>query len=104
MNKTSAKQRKINTELARIKKCLPRVCCFCGGRGDQLAHLLPRGRFPQYADKDWNVVIACQTHHTRFDTDKAYRKKQIKLYLRVIDQVRDEDRGLVNNHFDIWEE
>ena len=42
--KTSAPQRRKNAEIAKIKRELPKICVICGNYGNDLAHLLNKGR------------------------------------------------------------
>lgn len=84
---------------ARYKKTLPKVCCICGGYGDDLAHVVPKSIFPQYYVSEFNLVIMCRECHVNFDNNIEYRRLQIHLCNRVISNVREADRGRVQNYF-----
>lgn len=99
MKKVSKSQARKNAELAKIKKEMDKVCYFCGGYGNDLAHVLPRSLFPQYYTEKWNLIIACRTHHNLFDNDIEFRKKFNYLYLQVVKKVNPEDKGMVDKYF-----
>lgn len=102
MRQVSKKQSKINATLSKIKSNLPKRCYLCGCNGSDLAHILPRGQFPQYITEDWNLIILCRYCHNKFDGNREFRKSCNNLFNRVIGKVREEDKGLVSNYFDIW--
>jgi hypothetical protein len=99
MRKVSKSQARKNAELAKIKKEMDRVCYFCGGYGNDLAHLLPRSIALQYHTERWNLAIFCRSHHNLFDNNVEFRKKCNSLYEQVIKNVRPEDVGLVRKYF-----
>ena len=97
----SRKQASDNRILAKIKAGMSPICVICGGQGCDLMHILSRARFPQYCTKEWNLVIGCREHHNLFDNNIYFRKEQKHLYDRVINNVREEDKGLVMKSFDL---
>jgi hypothetical protein len=99
IRKVSKKQAKKNAELSKIKRDMDKECYFCGGYGNDLAHVLPRSLFPQYYTEKWNLIMACRTHHNLFDNDVEFRKKFNYLYLQVIKKVNQEDKGVVDKYF-----
>lgn len=102
MRQVSKRQAKKNRILAEIKRLLPKRCYFCGMRGNDLMHLLPKSIFPEYYCEEWNLIIGCREHHDVYDGDREYRSKQVELFSRVIDNVGDDDKGRVKKYFDIW--
>ena len=99
MKQVSKKQAKKNAELARIKKDLSKRCYFCGMSGNELFHILPRSRFGAYITEEWNLGIACNSCHSKFDGDREFRRKQSDLYDQVVCMVDATDVGLVKKHF-----
>jgi len=82
MKTVSTKQRSINSELARIKKSLPKVCVLCHGYGNTLMHLMPRSLFGAYILEPKNLVIGCLECHEKFDDHILFRQKQTELIER----------------------
>lgn len=99
MKKVSKSQARKNAELAKIKKEMDKVCYFCGGYGNDLAHLLPRSLAQQYYTEKWNLVVFCRTCHINYDTDKEFRRKQVKLFEQVMSNAREEDKGIIKKYF-----
>jgi len=99
IRKVSKKQVIKNAKLAKIKKEMDKVCYFCGGYGNDLAHILPKSIFGQYYTEKWNLIIACRLHHNIFDSDIEFRKKFNSLYNKIIKEVNSDDIGLVNKYF-----
>ncbi|MDD4378147.1 MAG: HNH endonuclease [Eubacteriales bacterium] len=79
MRKVSRKQSRINRKLNNIKKMLaynnPICRCCHRGYGTDLAHLLPRSLYPEYQTESWNLTLLCRGCHTKFDSDKKFRRK-----------------------------
>ena len=79
MRAVSTKQGAINRKLNKIKRVLARdstVCRCCRSRyGTDLAHLLPRSLYPEYQTESWNLTLLCRECHTRFDSDKEFRRE-----------------------------
>ena len=97
---TSNKQAKRNRELAKIKSDLEPICYICGRWGaNDLAHILFKAGFPQYYTKDWNLIILCRECHNKFDENVDFRREQSKLYERVCQNVKEEDKGRVLKYF-----
>lgn len=99
IRKVSKSQARKNAELAKIKKKMKKVCFFCGGRGYDLCHVLPRSLMPQYYTEEWNLIIACRTHHEMFDNNIKFRKMFNSLYNQVVQKVQPEDIGRVKKYF-----
>ena len=97
MRKVSYKQAKINAELAKIKKKLPKVCAICGRYGDDLSHILPRSLYMEYQTDPRNLQILCRECHRRFDDDRDFRKKQ----KRIIEQAKEIDEQAAFRYFDL---
>jgi len=87
MKKISKKQASRNAEIARIKKSLPDKCVipYCYEYGCDLAHILPKGQYPEYYTKPENLVRMCRKHHNLFDNDIQFRQRQKHLFLQVAD-------------------
>lgn len=81
--KTSAPQRRKNAEIAKIKRELPKICVICGNYGNDLAHLLNKGRYPEHYTEPLNLVILCRQCHNLYDNDVEFRKRQTKLFKQV---------------------
>ncbi|MGJ7024973.1 HNH endonuclease [Petrimonas sulfuriphila] len=101
MRQVSKKQTKKNAVLHKIKQGLPKVCHFCGKYGNDLAHLLPKSRFPKYYTEEWNLIISCREHHHIYDESGEYRRRQTDLYNLVMANVDDDDKGLAMSYFDM---
>lgn len=84
---------------ARYKKTLQKVCCVCGGYGNDLAHVVPKSTFPQYYVSEFNLVIMCRECHVNYDNNREHRRLQKNLYSQVINNVEEEDKGRVQNYF-----
>ena len=85
MKKVSEKQAKRNKELIKIKNGLPEKCAipYCYKLGTDLAHILPKSRFPEYYTEPKNLVRLCREHHTLFDYDKDFRRMQKDIFKQV---------------------
>lgn len=83
MRKISSKQAARNREVARIKSKLPLFCAICGKPANDAAHLLPKSIYPEYYTHPLNLVILCREHHTRYDNDITFRRKQTKLFNQI---------------------
>ena len=81
--KTSAAQRRKNVELANIKTKLVKQCVICGNYGNDLCHLLNKGRYPEHYTEPLNLAIMCRQCHNLFDNDIEFRRRQKKLFKRV---------------------
>lgn len=99
MRKVSKKQAKRNRELAKIKKGLPEKCAipYCYRKGIDLCHILPKSRYPEYYTEPKNLIRMCREHHTLFDYDKDFRRKQ----KHIFQQVADLDFREAVRHFDL---
>lgn len=95
MRKTSKKQGKINSELAKIKSSLPKRCVICGKEGNDLSHILPRSLYPEYQTDPRNLQILCRECHVRFDNDREFRRNQI----RIVEQAMQIDECAANRYF-----
>ncbi len=95
MRKVSSKQYLKNREVAKIKASLPNFCCLCGQRPVDAAHLLPKSEYPEHYTKEWNIVPLCRSCHNRYDSDRAFRREQIKL----VDLVKEHDPLAANRYF-----
>jgi 5-methylcytosine-specific restriction endonuclease McrA len=80
MNKISESQKKKNAAISKIKAKLIEesdfTCRICSGHGNQAAHLLPKGEFPQYYTEPRNIVILCFSCHYKYDNEILFRKQQ----------------------------
>lgn len=99
LKQVSKKQAKRNAILYKIKKNLPEKCYFCTSRGTDLAHVLPKSRFPEYYTEEWNLLNSCREHHDNYDGDMEYRSTQNELFLIALNNVKECDRGRVLKYF-----
>ncbi len=99
MRKVSKKQARKNNILSRIKRGLPKRCYFCGRKGNDLAHVLPRSIFGEYYVEEWNLRIACRECHDDYDQHRDYRSKQEELFKIAYKNVKDKDKGRVLKYF-----
>ena len=99
MKQISQKQAKKNRILHEIKKLLPKRCHFCGMKGDDLMHTIPKSIFPEYYCEEWNLIIGCRSCHNEYDGCREYRHKQLDLFHKVMDNVKEEDKGRVMKYF-----
>ena len=80
MRKISDKQREKNRIIALSKQRLINEfgCCqICGNRQMlQLAHLLPKGRYPEYYLDPLNHALFCHHCHELYDNDIDFRQGQ----------------------------
>lgn len=97
MRKVSQKQARINAELSRIKKGMPRICAICGRFGDDLSHILPRSLYPEYQTDPRNLQILCRECHRLFDNDREFRRNQTK----IVKQAKQIDECAANRYFDL---
>lgn len=67
MKQISSKQRRTNSELAKIKKTLGTRCAICGREGHDLSHILPRSLYPEYQTDPRNLQILCRECHSQTD-------------------------------------
>lgn len=81
--KVSTKQSARNREVARIKSKLPLFCAICGRPANDAAHLLPKSIYPGITPTPLNLVILCREHHTLYDNDITFRRKQTKLFNQI---------------------
>ena len=81
--KVSGSQRRKNAEIAKIKNSLQKVCVICGNYGNDLCHLLNKGRYPEHYTEPLNLVIMCRRCHNYYDNDIEFRRRQRKLFKRV---------------------
>lgn len=95
MKKVSTRQARINAELAKMKKDMPKRCVICGRYGNDLSHLLPRSLYPEYQTDPRNLQILCRECHVRFDNDREFRKKQA----RIVEQAKQIDECAANRYF-----
>ena len=91
----SKKQGLKNSKLAKIKSELAPVCVICGRPGDDLAHLLPKGAYPEHYTEPLNVAILCRECHNLYDNDIEFRLKQKRLY----DQICKFDKQSADKYF-----
>lgn len=92
MKSVSVKQSKINRTLNKIKKVLVgdgRLCRSChSSLGTDLAHLLPRSLYPEYQTESWNLTLLCRECHTRFDSDKDFRRETgLGRHIKQVDEL-----------------
>ena len=84
ISKTQAIKNRI---IARSKQSLIKEhgCCqICGNRSMlQLAHLLPKGRYPEYYLEQMNHALFCQECHELYDNDIDFRQSQIWAYDKI---------------------
>lgn len=83
MKQVSSKQRRINSELTKIKKTLGTRCAICGREGHDLSHIFPRSLYPEYQTDPRNLQILCRECHRRFDDDRAFRRSQTSIVERA---------------------
>lgn len=95
MKNVSRKQARINAELAKIKSSLTKRCVICGREANDLSHILPRSLYPEYQTDPRNLQILCRECHVRFDNDREFRKRQI----RIVEQAKQIDECAVNRYF-----
>lgn len=95
MRKISNKQSRINAELTRIKKTMPKRCEICGRYGDDLSHILPRSLYPEHQTDPRNLQILCRDCHRRFDDDRAFRRSQTA----IVEKAKKVDELATNRYF-----
>lgn len=95
MKQISTKQRRINSELAQIKRSLGTRCAICGREGHDLSHILPRSLYPEYVTDPRNLQILCRECHRRFDDDRDFRRKQVE----IINKAKEIDELATNRYF-----
>lgn len=95
MRSISSKQRRINSELAKIKKTLSTRCAICGREGHDLSHILPRSLYPEYQTDPRNLQILCRECHRKFDDDRAFRRSQTS----IVERARQIDELATNRYF-----
>lgn len=95
MKQISSKQRRINSELAKIKKTLDTRCAICGREGHDLSHILPRSLYPEYQTDPRNLQILCRECHRKFDDDRAFRRRQTS----IVERARQIDELATNKYF-----
>ncbi|WP_370519593.1 HNH endonuclease [Paludibacter sp. 221] len=87
IRKTSKKQSAKNRLIAQSKQRLLNEygCCqICGNRRSlQLAHLLPKGRYPEYYLESRNHALLCHECHELYDNDVDFRKSQTWAYNQI---------------------
>ena len=99
IRKASKSQARKNAKLAEIKKRMDKRCFFCGMRGYDLCHVLPKSIFGQYYTEEWNLIIACRIYHEMYDNNIKFRKMFNSLYNQVVQKVQPEDIGRVKKYF-----
>ena len=97
MRKVSQKQARINAELARIKKDMPKRCAICGRYGEDLSHILPRSLYPEYQTDPRNLQILCRDCHRLFDDNREFRRRQTQ----IVEQAKQIDECAANRYFDL---
>lgn len=95
MKQVSQKQRRINSELAKIKKTLGTRCAICGREGHDLSHILPRSLYPEYQTDQRNLQILCRECHRKFDDDREFRRNQTS----IVERARQIDELATNRYF-----
>lgn len=95
MKQVSSKQRRINSELAKIKKTLGIRCAICGREGHDLSHILPRSLYPEYQTDPRNLQILCRECHLRFDDDREFRRRQTS----IVERAKQIDELATNRYF-----
>lgn len=95
MKQISPKQRRINSELAKIKKTLGTRCEICGREGHDLSHILPRSLYPEYQTDPRNLQILCRECHRKFDDDRAFRRRQTS----IVERAKQIDELATNRYF-----
>lgn len=88
MKKVSEKQAIKNRLIAQSKKRLIDEygcrCQICGSRFlIQLAHLLPKSRYPEYYLEPENHALFCQDCHFLYDNDIDFRQHQEWAYRKI---------------------
>ena len=83
MKKVSSKQAVLNREVAKIKSKLEKICVICGKYGNDGAHLLNKGNYPEHYTQPLNIVMMCREHHDLYDNNLHFRQQQIKLYNQI---------------------
>jgi len=97
MKQVSSKQSKKNRILAKIKSKLDPYCAICGNTGVDLAHLLPKGMYPEYYAEEWNLKILCREHHNLYDNEIEFRQQCTEFY----NIVKSHDELAANRYFKI---
>jgi 5-methylcytosine-specific restriction endonuclease McrA len=97
MRSISSKQRRINSELAKIKKTLGTRCAICGREGHDLSHILPRSLYPEYQTDHRNLQILCRECHRRFDDDREFRRRQTS----IVERAKMIDELATNRYFEL---
>lgn len=95
MKSVSIKQRRINSDLAKIKKTLGTRCAICGREGHDLSHILPRSLYPEYQTDPRNLQILCRECHRRFDDDREFRRRQTS----IVERAKQIDELATNRYF-----
>lgn len=95
MKQVSSKQRRINSELAKIKKTLGTRCAICGREGHDLSHILPRSLYPEYVTDPRNLQILCRECHRKFDDEREFRRNQTS----IVERARQIDELATNRYF-----
>lgn len=57
------------------------LCVICRRQADDIAHILPRGRFPELKADERNLVALCRDHHTATENLEG-RRQLLKLMER----------------------
>lgn len=83
MRKVSIKLAAKNREVAKIKSKLEKRCVICGTIGNDGAHLLNKGSYPEHYTQPLNIVIMCRNCHDKYDNDLNFRQQQVKLYNQI---------------------
>lgn len=99
MKKISTKQAAKNRTLMKIKRMMNDRCYFCGMKGCDLMHILPRSIFGEYMCEEWNLIIGCRSCHELFDGNREFRRNQPDLFERVLEMVDKKDDGMVRKYF-----
>ena len=95
MRQISQKQRRINSELAQLKRKMGTRCEICGREGHDLSHILPRSLYPEYQTDPRNLQILCRECHRRFDDDREFRRRQTS----IVERAKMIDELATNRHF-----
>jgi 5-methylcytosine-specific restriction endonuclease McrA len=95
MRQVSDKQRRINSELAKIKRGLGTRCAICGREGHDLSHILPRSLYPEYQTDPRNLQILCRDCHRKFDDDREFRRNQTD----IVERAKQIDECAANRYF-----
>lgn len=95
MKQISNKRRRINSELAQLKRQLGTRCAICGRDGHDLSHILPRSLYPEYVTDPRNLQILCRECHRMFDDNREFRRQQTD----IVERAKQIDELATNRYF-----